>query len=416
MAIPTALAPILRVFTYRQYALFMYGMSPNLITLWMQRVGVGWLAWELTHSPTWLGVIAAADLAPMIFLAPIAGAYTDRTNPIMQQIITQWINVVHAAALAVLTLMGWITIELLLVLSVMYGMVHPFTSTARHAIVPRTVPRAEFATAIAVDSAMFNGSRFIGPAVAGLIIPFGGIETTFALNAVACLFFIVALHMMDIDFSDRKVRSGRHIVTDIVEGLRYIRGHAGIGPLFILMAAASIFLRPVQDMLPGFAGAVFDSGATGLAWLTSSMGVGAMLSAVWIATRGRVGGLTLVVVSGCGGLCLATFGFVATSNIWVSVAFGTLSGFALNTMSTGTQALTQSALTDELRGRVMGLYTVIYRGLPAIGALGVGALAENLGLRWAFAGAAGLTLLACIWVLPRWRQMSGALESERPSS
>jgi MFS family permease len=416
MAIPAALAPILRVFTYRQYALFMYGMSPNLITLWMQRVGVGWLAWELTRSPTWLGVIAAADLAPMIFLAPIAGAYTDRTNPIVQQIVTQWLNVAQATALAVLTFMGLMTIELLFVLSVLYGMVHPFTSTARHAIVPRTVPRAEFATAIAVDSAMFNGSRFVGPAVAGLIIPFGGIETTFALNAVACLFFIVFLHLMEIDFSDRKAHGGRRIVTDIVEGLRYVRRHPGIGPLFVLMAAASILLRPVQDMLPGFAGAVFDSGATGLAWLTSSMGVGAMLSAVWIAARGRIGGLTLVVVAGCGGLCLATFGFVATANIWVSVAFGTLSGFALNTMSTGTQALTQSALSDELRGRVMGLYTVIYRGLPAIGALGVGALAENLGLRWAFAGAAGLTLLACIWVLPRWRRMSGALESERAGS
>jgi MFS family permease len=413
MTTPASLERIFRVFTYRQYALFMYGMTPNLITLWMQRLGVGWLAWELTHSPTWLGVIAAADLAPMIFLAPIAGAYTDRSNPITQQIVTQWFNAVQAGTLAILTALGWMTIEILFVLALLYGLVHPFTSTARHAIVPRTVPHAEFATAIAVDSASFNASRFIGPACAGILIPFGGVESTFAFNALTCLWFVAALHMMSLDFSDRKPHAGRRILGDVAESLRYVRGHAGIGPLFVILGAASVFLRPVQDMLPGFAGAVFEAGATGLAWLTSSMGVGATLGAVWIAGRGRVGGLTTVAIAGCTGLCLATFGFVATANLGVAVAFGVLSGFTLNIMSTGTQALTQSALTDDLRGRVMGLYTVIYRGLPAVGALGVGAVAETFGLRAAFAAAAALTLIACIWVAPRRRAMTRALEAER---
>lgn len=413
MALPASLVPIFRVFTYREYALFMAGMGPNLITLWMQRLGVGWLAWELTRSPTWLGIIAAADLAPMIFLAPFAGAYTDRCNPITQQIVTQWLNVGHALALAGLTFMGWMTIEILFALALFYGCIHPFASTARHAIVPRTVPRADFATAIALDSALFNGSRFVGPAVAGLIIPLGGIELTFFINAVMEVWFIVLLMMMRLDFSDRKRLGERKILGDVGAALGYVRGHAGILPLFVLMAAASIFLRPVQDMLPGFAGAVFDAGAAGLAWLTSAMGVGATLSAVWIAMRGRVGGLTTVVVGGCAGLAFATFGFVATANLWVAVAFGLLSGFALNIMSTGTQALTQSALTDEMRGRVMGLYTVIYRGLPAIGALGLGAVAEAFGLRVAFAGAAALTLAAWLWVMPRRRVMGAALEAER---
>lgn len=415
MASPASLSPIVRVFRHREYAYFMGGMTPNLVTLWMQRVGVGWLAWELTHSPTWLGVIAAADLAPMIFLAPIAGAYTDRSNPVVQQIVTQWLNVVHAVALAVLVFAGWMTIEILFVLSVMYGCVHPFTSTARHAIVPRTVPRTEIGTAIAVDSALFNGSRFVGPAIAAVLIPIGGIELTFAVNAAACVIFIVALHMMRLDFSDRVPHKGRRILGDIGVALGYVRGHPGIFPIFVIMAAASIFLRPVQDMLPGFAGAVFEAGATGLAWLTSSMGVGAMLSAAWIATRGRVAGLTTIVVSGCAGLCLATFGFVATANLGVAVAFGLLSGFALNTMSTGIQALTQSALSDDLRGRVMGLYTVIYRGLPAVGALGLGAVAETCGLRWAFAGAAAMTLAVWFWVAPRRRTMAAALETDRPA-
>lgn len=413
MSLPAPLVPIVRIFGYRQYALFMGGMGPNLVTLWMQRLGIGWLAWELTNSTAWLGIVAAADLAPMIFLAPIAGAYTDRVNPVMLQILTQWFNAAIAAALALFTFLGWMTIEVLFLLAVANGCVHPFTSTARHAIVPRTVPRSDFATAIATDSALFHASRFIGPALAAPIIVFGGIELCFAINAVTELWFIVLLMMMRLDFSDRTPRKGRNLVADIGVALGYVRRHAGIWPLFVLMAAASICLRPLQDMLPGFAGAVFDAGATGLAWLTASMGVGATLSASWIAMRGRVGGLTTVVISGAMGLSFATFGFVASADLWVAVAFGVLTGAALTIMSTGTQALTQSALTDDLRGRVMGLYTLIYRGLPALGALGLGLVAEAFGLRVAFAVAAGATLLACLWVMPRRRAMVPALESDR---
>jgi MFS family permease len=410
---PSTLPPILRVFTYRQYALFMAGMTPSLITIWMQRVGIGWLAWELTKSPTWLGVIAAADLAPVMLIAPIAGAYTDRSDPVRQQIWTQWANVVQSVGLVALILTGWMNIWLLFVLVLFHGIVHPFSSTARHAIVPATVPRAEFATAIAADSASFNGSRFIGPALGGVLIPLYGIEITFALNAIAGVFFVVLLGMMRLDMPERAPRKGRNIMGDVVESFAYVRTHAGIGPMFLLLAAVSILVRPVQDMLPGFAGAVFDAGAQGLAWLTSSMGVGATAAAVWIAARGHLNGLTNVVLLGCLGLGLATIGFVATGELWVAVIFGVLSGFSLNAMSTSTQALTQTALSDDLRGRVMGFYTVIYRGMPAIGALAVGGLAEVFGLRATFAVAAVGCLVALAWVMPRRRTMKAALETDR---
>ncbi len=410
---PATLPPILRVFAYRQYALFMGGMTPNLVTLWMQRVGIGWLAWELTSSPTWLGVIAAADLAPVMFIAPIAGAFTDRSDPVRQQIWTQWLNAGLSLGLMACAFTGVLNIWILFLLVLCHGIVHPFVSTSRHAIVPRTVPRAEFATAIALDSALFNGSRFVGPALAGLMIPVWGIESTFLVNAVTCVWFVLLLGFMRLEAPVRSTRAGRRILGDVIESIAYVRAHVAIGPLFVLLAVISVLMRPVQDMLPGFAGAVFESGAVGLAWLTSSMGVGAMVSAAWIANRGRLGGLTVIVLLGSGGLALATLGFVATSQLWVAVIFGVLSGFTLNTVSTSTQALTQSALSDHLRGRVMGLYTVIYRGTPAIGALGLGALAEWFGLRWVFAVAALGCLVALAWVWPRRRAITRAAEAER---
>ncbi len=415
MKSPAALTPILRVFGHRQYALFMGGMTPELVTLWMQRVGIGWLAWELTGSPTWLGIIAAADLVPVMLLAPIAGVYTDRQDPLVQQRIAQALNMLQAATLAALTFAGVMNIWLLFLLVLAGGLVHPFATTSRHAIVPATVPRADFATAIALDSTLFNASRFVGPALAGIMIPFTGVGGTFFVNAFSCLFFLCMLFLMKVDFTERAHRKRRKMLGDIAESLSYVRAHVGIGPLFVVMCVLSVCMRPVQDMLPGFSGAVFDAGAQGLAWLTSSMGVGAMIAAGWIAMRGRITGLTTTILIGTVGLGLATLGFVATAELWVAVIFGALSGFMLNMVSTSTQALTQSALTDDLRGRVMGVYTVIYRGMPAFGALAVGILAEWFGLRWTFAGAALTCFAVWAWVLPRYRVMERSLETERPA-
>jgi MFS family permease len=406
------LAPFVRVFTYRNYAWFMGGMCPNLITIWMQRVGVGWLAWELTHSPTWLGIIAAADLVPMLFLAPIAGAVTDRVVPLNQARAMQILALLHSVALVVAILSGWMVIEVLLVLTLFHGVTHTFASTARHAIVPATVPRPEFASAIAIDSALFNASRFVGPALAGLAIPLGGVVITFAANAVGALSFLFGLHMMDLAPPDREPRPKRHIFGDVADALRYVRGHAGIGPVFFLLVVASVFIRPLQDMLPGFSGDVFQSGAVGLAWLTSAMGVGATISAIWIAGRGKLAGLTPMVILGLLGLTLSTLGFIATRSLVVGVVFAGIAGMTINLMSTGCQALVQTAVADGMRGRVMGLYTLIYRGLPAIGAVGMGVVAEFTGFQLAFVLPIAVCFVTWALMTKKGRTMAHALEGE----
>jgi MFS family permease len=388
----------------------MGGMAPSLVTLWMQRVGIGWLAWELTHSPAWLGAVAAADLAPMLVIAPFAGAITDRGNPWKQSLITQSLLVCQAVIVAAFTVTGWITIEILFALSLFSGCLQPFNSTARHAIVPSTVPRDAFATAIATDSALFNTSRFIGPALAGLLIPFAGVGGVFVVHSFGCALFVVALWFMDLPPPDHSGRERRNILGDVVESLAYVRHHAGIGPLFLLLVIVSVFIRPLQDMLPGFAGSIFHTGAVGLAWLTSAMGVGATISAVWIAMRGHVAGLTRAVVLGSLGLSLSVAAFVATDLMWVSVLAAALTGYTFNNITTGIQTLVQSAIANQQRGRIMGLYTLIYRGTPAFGSIAIGVLAESLGLRLTFAIAALLAFGAWTITAPRRRTITAAVE------
>jgi MFS family permease len=343
----------------------------------------------------------------------VAGAITDRYNPLLQQKIAEALTLAQSLALAVLTINGWMTIELLFVLSLLLGCVHPFASTARHTIVPATVPRSELATGLALDSALFNGSRFVGPALAAFAIPFFGIGGTFIAHVLGCAVFLAALFLVDLPPPVRKPRAARNILAEVGEGLAYVRNHPGIGPLFLMLAFTGTCIRPLQDMLPGFAGEVFQAGAVGLAWLTSGIGIGAMASAASIAVYGRTSGLTAIAILGFLGQSVAMFGFVATGELWIAFAFAILLGFAINSMSTSTQALVQSTVDDRMRGRVMSLYAFIFRGMPAAGALVIGPAAEIFGLRLAFTVAAAICLAAWLLIaLARRTTMTIALERD----
>ena len=406
---------MLRVLRHRNYALFMAGLTPAALSSWMQRVGVGWLAWELEHSPVWLGVIAAADLVPLLVLSPLAGAVTDRIIPLNQLRFTQWLQVLHATALALIMFAGLMTIEILFALMLYLGVVQAFGTAARHAVVPSTVPREHVATAVSLDSACFQATRFVGPAIASIIIPLFGVGGTFAAHACGMLAFSVVTQFMRVPPPDRSASPRRNLFADMAEGVSYVRADRGIASLFVMMIVASVCIRPLQDMLPGFAGAVFHSGAVGLAWLTSAMGVGAMISAGRVAMHGKVAGMTRMSFIGFCGLGFATLGFVASDRLWIGVIFAALTGFTLNTLSTSVQAMVQTSVDNRMRGRVMSLYTLIFRGTPAFGALAFGVLAEAVGLRWTFALAAAICLTGAAALLPKRHEIAQAIES-RPVS
>jgi MFS family permease len=305
----------------------------------------------------------------------------------------------QSVLLFVLMSMGLLNITLLVALSLWSGLVYPFHQAARHSIVPTIVPRADFATAIALDSALFQVSRFIGPTIAALVIPVFGVQGTFVTHACGTAFYVFALWQLDVKPPKREARTSS-MLSDVRDGINYVARDIGIWPLFALLSVASVMLRPIQDMLPGFADQTYNAGAVGLAWLTSAMGIGAAISAVWIASRGKLRGLTLFVYAGFLGLIVSTVAFVMSPHLWVGVICMGLSGFTLNTMSTSIQALVQSSLPDDYRGRVMSLYGMIWRGAPAVGALVAGAAAEHIGLGATFEIASGLCFLILLAALP----------------
>ncbi len=405
-------SPAVRVWRFPNYRLFMSGLGCYYVTSWMQRVGVGWLAWELSHSHAWVGAIAAADLIPLVVLGPFAGAAADRSDPVRQIRWSQIAMIAQAVALTTVTVAGAMTIELLLLLSLGSGLIHPSYTAARQMIVPATVPRSDYPSAITLDSTLYHGSRFIGPVMAAAAISSMGVAAAFVIHIVGCVVFFAQVARMTLVVPKREKSGDIGILKSIGEGMAYARRHRGIWPLFLMLATASLFARPLQELLPGFAGGVFDAGPSGLAWLTSSMGVGSLGAGIFLATRGHVRGLATASIASTCALGMTTFGFVATPKLGFALAFAVAWGFALTLMGVGIQAQTQMAVADHMRGRVMMIYAIIYRGLPAIGALAIGVIAEHIGIRSTFAFAALATLIAWVVIAPRHREIDGAMESK----
>ncbi len=407
----SGLAVIASTFRHRNFALFMWGMTPSLVTLWMQRLAVGWLAWELTNSPTWLGLIAFADLFPTMVLSPFAGAMMDRINPLKPNLWTQVIILIQAVVLAVLTFSDLMTIEILFALGFMLGINQPFMTMARHTVIPLFVPRHALGSAIALDSVLYNTARFIGPAIAGVVI-LAGTGWVFVINAVAYAGFIIALLFIDTLPPKRDSAARRSMAADIREGWRYTVAHAGIGPVLLVLVVSSVASRPVAELLPGFADAVFQRGPVGLSLLAASLGVGATAAAFWLAQRGTVVGLTTIAVLGTGMMGVTLLVFTMSDNFWFALPVLALVGVTMNMTSTSSQTLIQSAVDGAMRGRVMSFFTIVYRGTPALGAVVMGLVAEWAGLQNAVAGGAVACLMIWVWAQRRRRRRTMAMALE----
>ncbi len=414
MAEATGFAAIRNALSNPNYGKYTVGNVCSHMGTWVQRVAVAWLTWKLTEAPIWLGIIAFADLAPTVVLAPLAGAVADRVDRMKAIKITQTLALLQAVALCALTFTGLITIHRLLMLALCLGVIMAFNQPLRLAIVPSLVPRRDLAAAIGINSLSFNFARIGGPAAAGLIIVQWGEAPAFAVNAFSYLIFIAALFLMRVEKWRRPAarKPIANIPGEIMEGFRYCRRHPGIAPLLVLLSVVALNGRAHVELLPGFAAEVFGRGAEGLAWLTSAMGVGGAVGGVWLAQRGAVRGLTFLVTINVLLLSLALFGFTATDMFWVALPCLAATGFAMVTVGVGEQTLMQNAVDGAMRGRVLSLYGMVARGGPAFGALIMGAASEFVGLRWTVAGGAAMVLALFLWAFPRRHRMAEALEAE----
>lgn len=372
------------------------------------------MAWELTRSAFWVGMVAFCDLAPAVVFSPVAGAIADRMDRVRLTMISQAAIGLQAAAVATLIANDALTIGLLLLLEVASGIAASFAQPARQSLMPGLVPRADLPAAVACNSLCFNVARFVGPALAGPLIAVWGVVPAVACNALAYLFATCTMPLLRVAAEARRGHPPEgSVLAEVVAGFRYAGGHPGIGPLLLFAAVASVLLRGVQEILPPFVDRLFARGPDGLAMLTASIGIGALASGLWVASRGRLTGAARLAVGAVAAQAVFTVGFVATGVFPLALACAALMGAAGSVHGISVQTLVQSAALPAMRGRVLSLWGMITRACPASGALALGAAGEVFGLRWPTLAAMLLALLVVAWGLRRLPRMAAVLEGDR---
>jgi len=344
----------------------------------MQSIAQSWLVYRLTGSATLLGIVGFASQFPVFVLAPVGGAVADSYPRRHALIATQTAAMLLAFPLAALTLTNRIQVWHLIVFAALLGAISAFDVPIRQAFVVEMVGRDDLMNAIALNSSMMNGARIIGPAVAGVLVAAVGEGWCFLLNGVSFIAVIVGLILMNVGNRPPGEHRGSR-VSAIIEGFHFVLRTRPIRDLLILLGLMSVMGMPYTVLMPIFADEIFNGGAKGLGLLMGSSGIGALAGALLLAGRQNVRGLGKWVMLSCGGFGVSLVLFALSRNFWISTLLLLPVGFTMMVQMASSNTLIQSMVPDQLRGRVMAVYSMMFMGMSPVGALLAGLLAHRLG-------------------------------------
>jgi MFS family permease len=375
-----SLAFVLRALAYRNYRLFFGGQVISLLGTWITTTATNWLVYRLTGSALLLGVVGFAGQFPAFLLGPVAGVFVDRHDRHRLLVATQTVSMLQSFALAALTLSGHITVGWIIALSVVQGMVNAFDMPTRQAFLITMIERREdLGNAIALNSSMVNAARLIGPTIAGFVIAASSEGWCFLFDGISYVAVIIALLRM------RDVRSAAPAVgrgsarAQLAEGLRYAFGFGPIRSIILLLAVVSLVGVPYSVLMPVFATDVFHGGPHTLGFLMTAAGCGALVGALWLASRRSVRGLSRIIPIATsifgGGLILFSFASV----FWLALPCLVITGFGFMVQMASSNTVIQTIVDDEKRGRVMSFYMMAFLGTAPFGSLIAGWLSEKIG-------------------------------------
>jgi len=400
-----------RTMQHRNFRLYTGGNLLSLLGTRTQEIASGWLVWTLTGEATWLGAVALAEIVPRFLVWPWAGVLADRVDRRKLAVIFQALALAAAALLAVVTALDVVQVWMVVACHGVFGVCLGFWEPSRQALLPEVVPKADLTPAVALSSVIAQSSRVLGPAVAGLIMIAFGVTAAFAFNALSKCSVIVAVHLMDLPPFQPKQGQRRGIVGETMEAVRYVAAHPGIGPLILSIFIFMSTVRPIIDLFPAFADAVFAAGPGGLSTLNGFLGAGALIGGLWASWRGALKGLVSVMTAATGVGAVGILLFALTDHFAFALGCCVLAGFGIIVQSIAAQTLIHCGVDDAVRGRVFSLYSMINGGSPGIGAFAMGIAADRLGLHIPVAAGAVIGLGLCGWFMLRRKRLAEILET-----
>jgi len=375
-----SVAFMLRALRYRNYRLFFGGQIVSLAGSWITTTATSWLVYRLTGSAVLLGLVGFAGQFPAFLLGPFAGILIDRWDRRRLLVVTQVISMIESFALAALTLSGRITVEWILVLNAVQGVVNALDMPGRQAFISAMIDNKEdLPNAIALNSSMVNVARLLGPSIAGVVIAATNEGWCFMIDGVSYIGVIAALIAMRV--APRAVRSGPRpgAWQQFVEGWRYAFGFRPIRSIILLLALVSLVGVPYAVLMPVFTSAVFHGGPHTLGLLMGASGCGALAGALWLATRRSVIGLGRIIVVASVAFGAGLIGFSFAPSLALALPCLVVAGCGFIVQMAASNTIIQTIVDEDKRGRVMSFYMMAFLGTVPFGSLIAGWLSSRIG-------------------------------------
>lgn len=399
-----------RALRHRNFRLFFIGQTTSLIGTWMTKLATGWLVYRLTHSALLLGIVAFSGQIVSFALGPVAGVWVERLDRRRLLVWTQAAAALQSLAMAALTLAHLITLGEIIALAVFQGLINAFDVPARQSFLVQMVDdRNDLSNAIAINSSMVNSARLIGPAIAGLVIAWVGEGWCFFADGISYFAVIASLLLMRVAPLELRPHDG-NMLEQMREGWDYVRSFLPIRTILLLFSLLCFMGYSYNTLLPVFASQVLRGGPATLGWLTGATGIGAVISAVSLAVRKSVLGLTRMIgiASAMLGGALILFGL--SHVLWLSLFLMVLVGFGLMQCAAASNTVIQTLVPDDKRARVMGYYMMAFFGMAPFGALFAGALAHRVGAPHTVIVTGAFCLAGSLWFVLELPKMNAILD------
>ena len=363
----------------KNFRLYFCGNIFSVLGVWIQRLSLGWHAWQLSESAFIVGLAAAVQYIPLLFLTPFFGVLADQYKPRSSAIVMHLILIFVALSLSVLTLINQMEIVSLLFLSFLYGVANSAYSPIRLALIPSLVSAKQLSSGVAISSAGFNLSRFIGPGIAGYIVTVYGLGYAYLVNAITYIPVVVVLAFIKTKEIKEISNKKEGFFEKLKKGMIYTFNHDVIKNVIVIAGVSSFFGRGLIELLPVFTATVYGGGSETLAILMAASGLGAVLASLIYMSGVLDLKLSKAVFYGGFGMSIMCLFFALTENLIIGSLMVMMIGFFITFVAVGSQSEVQLNVANELRGRVSSLWTIVVLGGPAVGSLFAGVLANELG-------------------------------------
>ena len=377
---PGSVGFMLRALRYRNYRLFFGGQIVSLAGSWITTTATSWLVYRLTGSAFLLGLVGFAGQFPAFLLGPFAGIVVDRMDRRRLLIATQVVSMLESFALAALTLSGHITVEWIVGLNIVQGVVNAFDMPGRQAFLIEMIEnKNDLSNAIALNSSMVNVARLLGPSIAGVVIAATNEGWCFAIDGVSYLGVIAALLAMRMAPRPARVGHRPGAWHQFLEGWRYATGFRPIRSIMLLLALVSLVGVPYSVLMPVFAATVFQGGPHTLGLLMGASGCGALAGALWLATRRTVVGLGRIIIVASAAFGAGLIGFSFATVLWLAIPCLVVAGCGFIVQMASSNTIIQTIVDEDKRGRVMSFYMMAFLGTVPFGSLIAGWMSSRVG-------------------------------------